>query len=163
MKLARYIIGLISGFTFGMLFAPKKGQELRDEILKKGKASGAEGLKVLGDAFKGAGKEAYKEFKTLSEHEQVAAFLELSNEKIKGFLQTAEEKGYDVAATLQDKMEYVKDFVKYKTGSCGCCCEDKENPDNVKKPVPARSNPPFKKRKAVKKKGGGKKVGKNVK
>lgn len=38
MKLGRYIIGLLSGLTFGMLFAPKKGKELRKELMKKRKA-----------------------------------------------------------------------------------------------------------------------------
>ena len=98
MKLGRYIIGLISGLTFGMLFAPKKGEELRKELMKKGSKSGADGLKTLGEAFKGAGEEAWGELKSLGEHEQVAALLELSQEKMRAFLDTAEEKGYDVAS-----------------------------------------------------------------
>ena len=62
MKLGRYIVGLISGLTFGMLFAPKKGKELRKELSKlkskKDDPCGAchDGITVLGKAFKDAGK-----------------------------------------------------------------------------------------------------------
>ncbi|MBU0728072.1 YtxH domain-containing protein, partial [Patescibacteria group bacterium] len=67
MKIGRYIIGLVSGLTFGMLFAPKKGKALRDSIIKKSSESGTEGLKELGNAFLEAGGEAWDEIKNLSE------------------------------------------------------------------------------------------------
>ena len=119
MKLGRYIIGLLSGLTFGMLFAPKKGKELRKELSKKTSGSDPcsschEGAKVLGKAFKDAGEDAWVELKNLGEHEQVAALVELSQEKMKEFLNTAEERGYDVASFVQGKLESLAGLAKEK-------------------------------------------------
>jgi gas vesicle protein len=114
MKIGRYIIGLLSGLTFGMLFAPKKGEELRKDICKKSSQSGAEGLKVLGEAFLQAGGEAWDEIKDLSEHEQVAAVMEASKAKLKEYLSALEDKGYDSAAIAQQKLEELADFARSK-------------------------------------------------
>ena len=115
MKLGRYIIGLVSGLTFGMLFAPKKGKQLRDDIAKKSSQSGGtEGLKELCNAFLGAGEEAVNEIKSLSEHEQVEAFLDMSKEKIQEYLGTIEEHGYDVASVAQEKLEEIAEMATDK-------------------------------------------------
>jgi len=105
MKLGRYIVGLISGLTFGMLFAPKKGKMLRDDILKRSEESGADALAVLGRAMKEAGEEAWQEVKGLSEHEQVEAVLAMSKEKIQEFLASIEDSGYETAGKAQEKLE----------------------------------------------------------
>lgn len=105
MRIGRYVIGLLSGLTFGMLFAPKRGKELRREIFEKGSESGMEGLKALGNAFKGAGEEAVRELKNFSEHKDVAELLDISKEKMRMFLDDAKDRGYDVAAYVQDKLE----------------------------------------------------------
>jgi gas vesicle protein len=107
MKLGRYVIGLLSGLTFGMLFAPKKGTDLRKDIIKKGSVSGQEGLKVLGNAFMDAGGEAWEEIKNLSENEQVEAMLEMSKEKLREYLSFIENEGYDTAAIAQEKLEEI--------------------------------------------------------
>lgn len=114
MKIGRYIIGLLSGLTFGMLFAPKKGEELRKDICKKSSQSGAEGLKVLGEAFLQAGGEAWDEIKDLSEHEQVAAVMDASKAKLKEYLSALEDKGYDAASIAQQKLEELAEFAKSK-------------------------------------------------
>lgn len=114
MKIGKYLIGLISGLTFGMLFAPKKGKVLRDNIVKKSSTSGAEGLKELGGAFLDAGEEAWSEIKNLSEHEQVEAFLEMSKDKIQNYLSTIEDKGYDVAGVAQEKLEELAEMATRK-------------------------------------------------
>ena len=112
MKIGRYVIGLLSGLTFGFLFAPRKGKELREELIRKGSQSRVEGLKVLGIAFKGAGEDALKEIRGLAEQEDVAAFLEISQEKMRNFLDAAEEKGYDAAAFVQEKLEGLTSMAK---------------------------------------------------
>ena len=156
MKLGKYIVGLISGLTFGMLFAPKKGKDLRDEIMNKGRESGTEGLMALGKAFKGAGQDAFKELKNLSEHEQVAAFLELSHDKMKSFLEAAEEKGYDVAAAVQEKFEDLANMAKHKMEDIkkkAVTMEKGVVGKGVKgKGVEAKKNTSFKARKATLKK-----------
>jgi gas vesicle protein len=151
MKIGRYIVGLISGLTFGMLFAPKKGEDLRREIMHKGKESHTEGLKALGNAFRGAGEDALKELKGLSEHEQVAAFLELSHDKMKSFLEAAEEKGYDVAAAVQEKFEDLAGMAKCKMEEIKKKAVTVEK-EVVGKGVKAKRNTSFKERKASLKK-----------
>lgn len=89
MKLGKYIFGLISGLTFGLLFAPKKGDQLRKEIMKKGSKDPVEGLKVVGGALKSAWGEAKEEAINLKDSEEMQEFL----------------------ANAQDKMGQVKDYI----------------------------------------------------
>ncbi|MFH0820946.1 MAG: hypothetical protein V1908_04180 [Candidatus Peregrinibacteria bacterium] len=105
MKLGRFFLGILGGLTFGMLFAPKKGKDLRKEIIKKSGESPSEGLKALGSALAEAGTEAYNEACKLSQDEQV-------KEKMGEFMETAKDKGYEIAATVQDKLEQAGDFLK---------------------------------------------------
>ncbi len=114
MKIGRYLIGLASGLTFGMLFATKKGKDLRKDILRKGADSHMEGLKALGNAFKGAGAEAMVELKKLSEHEDIAALLEVSQDRMRRFLDKAQEQGYDVAGYVQEKLDSLSNLAKDK-------------------------------------------------
>ncbi len=109
MKLGRYIVGLISGLTFGMLFAPKKGKKLRDELAKVGEGSGQEALMALFNAFKDAGADAATEMKKLSESEQLQSALNMSKDKMRDYLSELEEHGSDMAACCQDKMEEFSD------------------------------------------------------
>jgi gas vesicle protein len=141
MKLGRYIVGLISGLTFGMLFAPKKGKDLRRDIIKKGSSSGQEGLKTLGGAFMDAGEEVLSELKNLSENEQVAAMLEMSKEKLGEYLSFIEGRGYDVAGIAQKKLEEIAVFATDKARQLEKRAAEKEN-DFVKKAVkkPAFTN-----------------------
>ncbi len=114
MKIGKYLIGLVSGLTFGMLFATKKGKDLRQEIFEKGSEDHMKGLKALGNAFKGAGAEAIEELKKVSEHKEVAALLEISQDKMREFLDSAQDRGYDVAAYVQEKLEGLAFMAKGK-------------------------------------------------
>ena len=105
MKIGRYIVGLLSGLTFGMLFAPKKGKKLRTELFQKGSKSGQDALGVLANAFKDAGMDAVEEMKKITDNEQLAAALSMSKEKMREYLSQLEETGYDVAERAQEKME----------------------------------------------------------
>lgn len=110
MKLGRYIVGLISGLTFGMLFAPKRGKKLREELLKKGEGSGYDALMALFNAFRDAGADAATEMKKLSNNEQLRSALNMSKDKMRDYLSQLEEHGSDVAACCQDKMEEFSDM-----------------------------------------------------
>jgi len=134
MKIWKYVVGLVSGLTFGMLFAPKKGSQLREEIMKKvNKGDHSEGLKVLGDAFMDAGGDAWTEMKKLSEHEQVEAFLELSKEKLHEYLAAVEERGYDVAGVAQKKLQEIAELATRKANEYKVKLEKKMEPS--KKPA----------------------------
>lgn len=111
MKLGRYVIGLLSGLTFGMLFAPKKGAKLREELMRKrGESGGHDALMVLFNAFKDAGTDAVSEMKKLSENEQLRSALNMSKEKMHEYLSGLEESGYDIAARAQEKIEEFSDM-----------------------------------------------------
>ena len=109
MRLGKYIAGAISGLTFGLLFAPKKGEDLRDEIMKKGKKSKQEGFSVLVEAFKEAGIEALDEARKVSENDTVEAAIGHSKEKMKEYFSQIEKTGYDIAARAKEKMEELQD------------------------------------------------------
>ncbi len=57
MKFKSVIIGLLAGAGLGVLFAPKKGKELREQIQKE-RAKGGTGLEELGEAMKDSAAEA---------------------------------------------------------------------------------------------------------
>ncbi len=162
MKIGRYIIGLISGLTFGMLFAPKKGKNLRKEIITKGSESGQDALMALANAFKDAGADVISEVKKLSEHEQVGAALKMSKEKMHEYLASIEETGYEVAATAQEKLGKLTSKCMEK------CDEAVEAADSVQKSVKKGVKKVSKaaksvKRKAVKAKAVAKKAVKSAK
>ncbi len=107
MKLGLYLVGLMSGLAFGMLFAPKKGKELRKQMagaVKKGEGDNMEAFGVLAGAVKEAGVEAWGEMKS----------LELSPEKIQRFMSNAEETGYDMAAKLESRVDKATEVAKRK-------------------------------------------------
>ena len=110
MKLGRYIVGLISGLTFGMLFAPKRGKKLREELLKKGEGSGQDALMALFNAFRDAGADAAMEMKKLADNEQVQSALSMSKEKMREYLSELEEGGSEMAAKCHERMEKFSDM-----------------------------------------------------
>ncbi len=57
MKLKSLLIGLLTGAGLGILFAPKKGKELRSNIIKERKDGGT-GLEEITSAMKESATEA---------------------------------------------------------------------------------------------------------
>lgn len=148
MKVTKYLIGLMGGLTFGMLFAPKKGDKLRKELKDKcmDPSKYKDGVKVLGGAIKLAGKDAVKELKKFSKNEQVAAFLDLSQDKMKEFLENAEDKGYDLAGFVQEKLESLAKVAKEKADNTENLI-DSTKPIAIKKVKKIKKNVKFAKRK----------------
>lgn len=105
MKLGKYLAGAISGLTFGLLFAPKKGEDLRADIKKGGKKSKQEALSVLVQAFKEAGIEALDEAKKIPENETVEAAIGHSKDKMREYFAQIQETGYDIAERAKEKLE----------------------------------------------------------
>lgn len=112
MKLGKYIAGALSGLTFGLLFAPKKGGDLRKEMKKKGAKSGHDALSVLIDAFKEAGTEALDEAKQLSEVQSLESAIGNSKEKMKEYFSQIEKTGYDIAARAKEKLDELHDVAE---------------------------------------------------
>ncbi len=112
MKIGKYIVGLVSGLTFGMLFAPKKGSRLRDEIKKKKSRSKQDAFQALVGAFKEAGMEAVDETKKLADNGQLGEAVEMSKEKMREYFSQIEETGYDIAARAKEKLEEIQGMAK---------------------------------------------------
>ena len=139
MKIGRYVVGLISGLTFGLLFAPKKGSALRKEIASKHKKDdGLESLKVLGGAFKEAGTEIFREFKQLAQHEQVEAALEMSKDKIRTYLDSLDEDNRDVLISAKAKLEELADMAMQKAAKFQASLEKKKGGSNAKPSRPSK-------------------------
>ena len=110
MRLGKLLVGLASGAAFGMLFAPKKGKKLREEIVNKSKKGGAQdSAQVLLEAFKEAGAEALEESKRLAQSESVQSAVKDSHEKMKAYFSQIEQTGYDIAARAKEKLEELQD------------------------------------------------------
>lgn len=115
MKLGKYIAGALSGLTFGLLFAPKKGKDLREEIKKKGDKSKHDGLSVLIEAFKEAGVEALDEAKKAADNQTLETAIGNSKEKMKEYFAQIEKTGYDIASRAKEKLEELHDMASDTT------------------------------------------------
>ncbi|MFA4891348.1 MAG: hypothetical protein WC604_03275 [Candidatus Gracilibacteria bacterium] len=73
-RLKSLLAGLALGGLIGMLFAPKKGSELRESI-KKDIDDGNYGLNAFKDAFTGMGKDMGGFVSNVAQHEEVKEYL----------------------------------------------------------------------------------------
>lgn len=124
-----WLIGIVTGTLVGILFAPKKGEELRKN-LKKERQKGGVGLDTLKGAYKGLGKEiadSAKEGYQLPEVQKVVrkakkgledvkkttrALIHDGMEQMEHLADKAKKQG---GKTLNDAMAEVKKVVKKKT------------------------------------------------
>jgi gas vesicle protein len=155
MKLGRLLAGIVSGVTFGVLFAPKEGKKLRKE-LKKGKGD----VKALGKAFKHAGKDALEEIKKLSKHDQVVAFLEMSEQRVKEIASNLDENNSEMIQSAKEKLEAISAFALEKAADLKEALSDEEQSGKKKKPTAKKrtSKASAKKKPAAKKKTTSKKM-----
>ncbi len=132
MKLIRTLAGIIGGATVGLLFAQKKGKDLRRDLLKdKDKM-----LEVLGKEFMSVGKEISEEVKKLAETEDAKELIASAKTKFKGIAEIAKREGGGFAKEVE---KYLAEISKYT----------KQKADEVKKTAKPKAKKVVKKAKKV--------------
>ena len=110
MKLFRTIAGLVGGATVGLLFAQKKGKDLRKDLLKdKDKM-----LEVLGKEFVSVGKEISEEVKKIAETEDAQEMIKAAKTKFKGITELAKKEGGEFAKEVEKYLAEISKYTKEK-------------------------------------------------
>ncbi len=105
------LLGLVAGATFGFLFAPRKGKELRGK-LKKELGKGGAGSKAVFDELKKVGEdlaETYKDSKLDDEIEKAAKKV---TKRVKSSATKIKKEVKKVKSAAQKVKKAVKDEVK---------------------------------------------------
>lgn len=102
-----------------MLFAPKKGKDLRRELSDSVKESHSEGFRTLAKAFQGAGHEMAKEVKAITNSREMQEFVHYGEERMYDILALARNRGGDFAATAKEKLEQLSEFAAKKAQELG--------------------------------------------
>jgi gas vesicle protein len=105
------VLGIVAGATLGILFAPKKGKELRKKI-KKELDDGGNGVESVKKAFKDMGDGIFKSCKDCCESEEVETLVKKGKAKAKKTAKKAVKKG---KAKLSEAEKKVKKKLKAKT------------------------------------------------
>lgn len=105
-----WLLGLISGALFGVLFAPRRGKELRGKIKADRKAGGL-GIAPLQDDLKDIGQEIAGIAKDFYESETVQDVVEKGRKKLKDF---SKDVVGDVADFHYSKIKPLQSEIKHK-------------------------------------------------
>lgn len=110
MKLGKFIAGLGIGAAVGMLFAPKKGSELRDELKEKGSKAYDSAKNMTKEDVQALLDKSIDEIKRAIDEFDMDEFKETTGQK----LAEVKTKLEDLAKTVQNSDEYAqfKDSVK---------------------------------------------------
>lgn len=121
-----WLVGIVTGTLVGVLFAPKKGDDLRKNLQKE-RAKGGSGVDTLKNAYKGLGKEIAGSAKDAYRSEEVQKavskakkglnkvkkdaedFIHESMEQIEGMATDAKKKGEKI---VKKKINTAKKAVK---------------------------------------------------
>jgi len=107
------LFGVLAGTVLGILFAPKKGKELREQIQKE-RDEGGLGTDALKEGFVGMGKDLAGTAKNVYESESVQDNLSKAKAKAKEYAEMGREKAKEYADMGKDKMnKAAKDAVKH--------------------------------------------------
>lgn len=117
MKLGKFIAGLGIGAAVGMLFAPKKGSELRDELKEKSSKAYDSAKNMTKEDVQELLNKSIDEIKRAIDEFDMDEFKETTGQK----LAEVKAKLEDLAKTVQDSDEYAqfKDSVKKVSNDIG--------------------------------------------
>jgi gas vesicle protein len=102
------LFGILAGTALGILFAPKKGKDLREQI-KQERDEGGTGAGALKEGFVGMGKDMAGTAKDVYESDSVQENLSKAKVKAKEYAEMGKEKMDKVA---KDAVKHAKKFGK---------------------------------------------------
>lgn len=106
------LFGILAGTVLGILFAPKKGKELREQIQKE-REEGGLGTDALKEGFVGMGKDMAGTAKNVYESESVQDNLSRAKSRAKEYAEIGREKAQEYADMGKKKMnKAAKDAIK---------------------------------------------------
>src|SRR4030042_3482229 len=100
--------GLLSGAILGILFAPKKGRDLREDI-KKERDEGGSGVGALKESFVGMGKDMAGTAKDVYESDSVQENISKAKVKAQEYAEMGKEK---MGKAAKDAVKHAKKFSK---------------------------------------------------
>lgn len=122
MKLGKFITGLGIGAVMGMLFAPKKGSELREDLKEKGSKAYDNAKNMTKEDVQDLINNSIDELKRAIDEFDFDEFKETTGQK----LNEVKTKLEDLAKTVQNSDEYAsfKDSVKKVSDDIGSKMEE---------------------------------------
>jgi len=124
----KLLTGLIAGVSLGLLFAPKKGQELRKELSKSSDKMG-----VLGKELLAAGKNVSAEVQKFLDRKDVRELINSGKAEIEDLFHIAKKKGKELSDEAKKELLNLGDMVNKKVGTTKKVMKKKVMPKAKKK------------------------------
>ncbi len=96
----KLLLGLIAGISAGLLFAPKSGKKLREQL-----KNSDERFVDFGNALLDATKDAGSEVKDLLESDEIKDMLTSGKKSVEDFANVIEEKGSELSKRAQKELD----------------------------------------------------------
>jgi len=113
------LLGILTGAVLGILFAPRKGRDLREQIQRE-REEGGMGVEALKEGFIGMGKDMAGTAKKVYDSETVQENLSKAKIKAKEYAEMGREKMNKVAKKTAKKAKKLgrktTNFTKKKIG-----------------------------------------------
>lgn len=103
------LFGLVGGTILGVLFAPHKGKEVREKLIKE-REKGGTGLNTLKEELSGMGKEMKNFSKDVYESDNVQAGIQMGKEKMQQIKEVAQEHIEGVSEKACEKAGDMRDI-----------------------------------------------------
>ncbi|MBI5414737.1 YtxH domain-containing protein [Candidatus Peregrinibacteria bacterium] len=109
-KPLRFLTSVLAGITLGMLFAPKKGSELRRELSRSSDKLGTFGKELLA-----ASKDASDEVQKFFSRKEVRSLIDSGNAELSDFLKIAKKHGSELSERARTELESLVENIEKRS------------------------------------------------